>query len=115
MILDELSYLSFNRNQAELLFHVLSGRNERGSVIITTNLEFSRWTEIFPDTMLTAALADRLSYMIEMIEVNSPMLLSLMLPLCQGNLYVGASWLPPVLKAFILQLKYRGAYPECGK
>jgi len=39
---------------SELLFHVLSTRNERGSVIITTNLEFSRWTEIFPDAMLNA-------------------------------------------------------------
>jgi len=46
LILDELSYLSFTRNQAELLFHVLSERNERGSVIITTNLEFSRWTDV---------------------------------------------------------------------
>ena len=58
LILDELSYLTFSKAQAELLFHILSDRNERGSVIITTNLEFSRWSELFPDTMLTGALVD---------------------------------------------------------
>src|SRR5690606_41938892 len=68
LILDELSYLSFTRNQAELLFHVLSERNERGSVIITTNLEFSRWTEIFPDTML-----DRKSTRLNSSHVKSRM------------------------------------------
>ena len=72
LILDELSYLSFTRNQAELLFHVLSERNERGSVIITTNLEFSRWTEIFPDTMLTAALVDRLTHRAHILDMNGP-------------------------------------------
>lgn len=59
LILDELSYLTFARPSAELLFQILSSRNERGSVIITTNLEFSRWTEIFGDPMLTAAIVDR--------------------------------------------------------
>ncbi|MGI6468195.1 MAG: ATP-binding protein [Syntrophomonadaceae bacterium] len=57
---------------AELLFHVLSERNERGSVIITTNLEFSRWTEIFPDTMLTAALVDRLTHRAHILDMNGP-------------------------------------------
>ena len=47
LIIDELSYLSFNRHQSELLFKVISDRNERSSVIISTNLEFSRWTELF--------------------------------------------------------------------
>ena len=51
LIVDELSYLTFSKSQSELLFHVLSIRNERGSVIITTNLEFSRWGELFPDSM----------------------------------------------------------------
>ncbi len=62
LILDELSYLTFTKPQAELLFHQLSIRNERGSVIVTTNQEFSRWGEFFPDTMLTAALVDRLTH-----------------------------------------------------
>lgn len=72
LILDELSYLSFTRQQAELLFHILSERNERGSVIITTNLKFSDWTEIFPDTMLTAALIDRLTHRAHILDMNGP-------------------------------------------
>ncbi len=72
LIIDELSYLSFNRQQAELLFHVLSERNERGSVIITTNLQFSDWTAIFPDTMLTAALVDRLTHRAHILDMNGP-------------------------------------------
>ncbi|NLI12489.1 MAG: ATP-binding protein, partial [Peptococcaceae bacterium] len=72
LIVDELSYLSFNRHQAELLFHILSERNERGSVIITTNLEFSRWSEFFPDAMLTAALVDRLTHKAHILDMNGP-------------------------------------------
>ncbi len=72
LILDELSYLSFTRQQAELLFHILSERNERGSVIITTNLKFSDWTDMFPDTMLTAALVDRLTHRAHILDMNGP-------------------------------------------
>ncbi len=72
LILDELSYLSFTKPQAELLFHVLSDRNERGSVIITTNLEFSKWGEIFPDNMMTAALVDRLTHNAHILNMNAP-------------------------------------------
>jgi hypothetical protein len=70
LILDELSYLTFTRPQAELLFHQLSVRNERGSVAITTNLEFSRWEEFFPDTMLTAALIDRITHHAHILNMN---------------------------------------------
>jgi DNA replication protein DnaC len=70
LILDELSYLTFTKPQAELLFHQLSIRNERGSVAITTNLEFSRWEEFFPDTMLTAALIDRLTHHAHILNMN---------------------------------------------
>ena len=70
LILDELSYLTFSKTHAELLFHVLSSRNERGSVIITTNLEFSRWGELFPDTMLTGALVDRLTHHGHILNMN---------------------------------------------
>jgi DNA replication protein DnaC len=70
LILDELSYLTFTKPQAELLFHQLSVRNERRSVIITTNLEFSRWEEFFPDTMLTAALIDRLTHHAHILAMN---------------------------------------------
>jgi DNA replication protein DnaC len=70
LILDELSYLTFTKPQAELLFHQLSVRNERGSVAITTNLEFSRWGEFFPDSMLTAALVDRLTHHAHILNMN---------------------------------------------
>jgi len=71
LIVDELSYLTFSKSQSELLFHVLSIRNERGSVIITTNLEFSRWGELFPDSMLTAALIDRLTHHAHILNMNA--------------------------------------------
>ncbi|MBS3975947.1 MAG: ATP-binding protein [Syntrophomonadaceae bacterium] len=47
LIIDELSYLNFNRHQSEMLFQVISERSERASIIITTNLEFSNWTSLF--------------------------------------------------------------------
>jgi DNA replication protein DnaC len=71
LILDELSYLTFTKPQAEMLFHQLSVRNERGSVVITTNLEFSRWEEFFPDSMLTAALIDRLTHHAHILNMNA--------------------------------------------
>jgi DNA replication protein DnaC len=71
LIVDELSYLTFSKPHSELLFHVLSTRNERGSVIITTNLEFSRWGELFPSTMLTAALIDRLTHNAYILDMNA--------------------------------------------
>lgn len=70
LILDELSYLTFSRPSAELLFQTLSTRNERGSLIVTTNLEFSRWTEIFGDAMLTAATVDRMTHRSHVIDTN---------------------------------------------
>ena len=61
LILDELSYLSFNRHQSELLFKVISDRSEKSSTIVTTNLPFSKWTDLFENTTMVAALIDRLS------------------------------------------------------
>jgi len=50
LIVDELSYVSFPRHSAELLFQVISERSERSSVVINTNLDFSRWEEIYSGT-----------------------------------------------------------------
>ena len=47
LILDELSYMSFNKYESELLFKVISERSERSSTIVTTNLSFSEWTQLF--------------------------------------------------------------------
>ena len=70
LILDELSYLSFNRHQSELLFKVISDRSEKNSTIVTTNLPFSRWTELFENTTMVAALVDRLTYRSHVLDMN---------------------------------------------
>ncbi len=71
LIVDELSYVSFPRYSAELLFQVLSERTERSSVIITTNLDFSRWVEVFGDAMLATAIVDRLIYRSHVLNMNA--------------------------------------------
>lgn len=70
LIIDELSYLTFNRHQSELLFQVISERSERGSVIITTNLEFSKWTELFENEMMVSALIDRVTFRSHLLDMN---------------------------------------------
>jgi len=70
LIVNELSYVSFPRHGAELLFHILSERTERSSVIINTNLDFSRWGDVFGDDML-AALVDRLTYRSYVLNMNA--------------------------------------------
>jgi DNA replication protein DnaC len=62
LILDELGYVPFSQAGAQLLFQVLAERHERKSVIVTTNLGFADWTQIFGDANLTAALLDRLTH-----------------------------------------------------
>lgn len=70
LILDELSYLSFNRYESDLLFKVLSDRSERTSTIVTTNLPFSRWTELFENTTMVSALVDRLTFRSHVLDMN---------------------------------------------
>jgi DNA replication protein DnaC len=62
LILDELGYVPFSKEGAELLFQVLAERHERGSVVITSNLGFADWTQVFGEPTLTAALLDRLTH-----------------------------------------------------
>lgn len=69
IILDELGYISFDKEGAELLFNFISDRCEQASTIFTTNLPFDRWNEIFHDSVITAAIVDRIthkSYVINM-------------------------------------------------
>lgn len=70
LILDELSYLSFNRYQSELLFKVISDRSERNSTIVTTKLPFSKWTALFENTTMVAALIDRLTFRSHVLDMN---------------------------------------------
>ena len=70
LILDELSYLTFNRHQSELLFQVISERSERASIILTTNLEFSKWTDIFENEIMVAALIDRITFRSHILDMN---------------------------------------------
>jgi DNA replication protein DnaC len=62
VICDEFGYISFDKEGSELLFTHLSLRAGRKSTIITTNLSFERWSEIFGDPVLTAAMVDRLTH-----------------------------------------------------
>lgn len=70
VICDEFGYVSFDKNGAELLFNHLSLRAGRKSTIITTNLSFDRWDEIFGDAVLTAALVDRLTHKAHLVNMN---------------------------------------------
>lgn len=70
LIIDELSYLTLSRPDAELLFRVISARNEKASLIITSNLDFTKWIEIFGDKMLTDAIVDRMNYKSHIIDTH---------------------------------------------
>lgn len=68
LILDELGYIPFSKEGGELLFQVLAERQEKGSVVITTNLGFADWTQVFGDPVMTAALLDRLTHRAHIIN-----------------------------------------------
>jgi len=71
LICDELGYLSFSRAGAELLFQVFADRYERRSLLVTSNLAFSDWGQIFQGERMTAALLDRLTHRCHIFEMNS--------------------------------------------
>lgn len=62
LIIDELGYIPFSPEGAQLLFQVFADRYERGSVLVTSNLPFAQWTKVFGEAALTAALLDRLTH-----------------------------------------------------
>ena len=70
LILDEMGYVPFSKAGAELLFEVFSSRYERGSMLITSNLPFAEWTQVFGCDRLTGALLDRLTHHVHILEMN---------------------------------------------
>jgi DNA replication protein DnaC len=71
LCVDELGYLSLDRHGAELLFQVLTEREEKASIAIATNEPFSSWTSTFTDPRLCAAIVDRLTYNGHIIETGT--------------------------------------------
>lgn len=71
LVLDELGYLALPDGAAELVFQVISERNERGSLIVTTNLPFGEWTKVFPDARLAKAVVDRITHKAHIIDTGT--------------------------------------------
>jgi len=71
LCLDELGYVHLDPRGAELLFQVITERDERASIAVASNLPFSEWGSVFPDGRLAAAVVDRLTYRAHVIETGS--------------------------------------------
>ena len=72
IIIDDIGYVQQDREEMEVLFTLLAERYERGSIMLTSNLPFSKWEKIFKDPMVTAAAIDRLVHHCVVLELNIP-------------------------------------------
>ena len=70
IIIDELGFVPFSQQGAQMLFTFISQRYQRGSLLITTNLPFTEWSQVFQDTRLLGALLDRLTHKCHILEFN---------------------------------------------
>lgn len=72
LVIDDIGYVQQSREEMEVLFTLLAERYERGSLLITSNLPFSKWEAIFKDPMTTASAIDRLVHHSVILELNIP-------------------------------------------
>ena len=70
VILDDLGYCSFNKECGEVLFNLLSSRLQKAPVIVTTNLTFDRWNEVFNDPILTGCIVDRVAHRAHVVDMT---------------------------------------------
>ena len=70
LVIDELGYLSFEQKAADILFEVVSGRYQRKPIILTTNMGFREWPQVFPGAACVTAMVDRLTHDAEILKIT---------------------------------------------
>jgi DNA replication protein DnaC len=72
LVLDEVGYLPLGREEANMVFQLVSRRYEKGSIVLTSNKAFSEWGQVFSDDVLATAILDRLLHHCDVISINGP-------------------------------------------